>query len=43
MNDAMISFLELVKACAPYSIAWSLGIKAYRFVVNAFVGRDARL
>lgn len=39
----MLSFIELVKMCAPYSIAWALGIKAYRFVVSAFTGRDARL
>lgn len=43
MYEAMMSFLELVKGIAPYSIAWGLGIKAYRYVVNAFLGRDARL
>ena len=43
MEEAFTSFLEIVKICAPYSLAWSLGIKAYRFVVNAFTGRDAIL
>ncbi len=43
MNDAMLSFLEIVKALSPYSIAWGLGIKAYRFVTNAMLGKDARL
>lgn len=43
MNEAMLSFIELVKICAPFSISWALGIKAYRFIVNAFTGRDARL
>lgn len=43
MQEAMLSFLELVKFCAPYSIAWGLGIKAYRFVTNAMLGKDARL
>lgn len=43
MNEAMMSFLELVKVCAPYSIAWAFGVKAYRFVVNALIGRDAQI
>lgn len=43
MTDAMQSFVELVTACAPYSLAWALGIKAYRFVINALTGKDARL
>lgn len=43
MNEAMLSFIELVKVCAPYSLAWVLGIKAYRFIVNALTGKDARL
>lgn len=43
MNEAMLSFIELVKECAPYSLAWVMGIKAYRFVVNALTGRDARI
>lgn len=43
MNDAMIAFVELVKVTAPFSISWALGIKAYRFLVSAFTGRDPRL
>lgn len=43
MNEAMQAFLELVTTCAPYSIAWAFGIKAYRFVVNALTGRDAQI
>lgn len=43
MNEAMLSFLELVKAVSPYSLSWALGIKAFRFLVNAFTGKDARL
>lgn len=40
MNDAMNSFLELVKYAAPYSLAWSLGIRAYKFIVGAMTGKD---
>ena len=43
MNEAMTAFLEIVKTAAPYSIFWSLGIKAYRFIVAAMTGEDARL
>ena len=43
MNDAMITFLEIVSHTAPYSISWALGIKAYRFIVDAMTGRNARI
>lgn len=43
MNEAMLSFLEIVKEVGPYSIAWTMGIKAYRFIVNAFTGKDSRI
>lgn len=43
MNEAMLAFLELVKASGIYALSWSLGIKAYRFIVDAMTGRDARL
>lgn len=43
MNEAMVSFLEIVKVCAPYSIAWALGIKAYRFIVGAMTGKDVSI
>ena len=40
VNDAMLSFLELVNAVAPYSLAWGLGIKAYKFIVGTILGKD---
>lgn len=43
MNEAFLCFIEIVKITAPYSLAWAFGIKAYRFVVDAFTGRDARI
>lgn len=43
MNEAMLSFLALVEGVLPYTLAWGLGIKAYRFVTNAFLGKDARI
>lgn len=43
MNEAMLSFLSLVQETAPYTIAWVFGIKAFRFVVDALTGKDARL
>lgn len=41
MSEAFNSFIEIVKACAPYSLAWALGVRAYRFVVDCFTGKDA--
>lgn len=43
MNEAMLSFLALVEGLVPYTIAWGLGIKAYRYVTNALLGRDAQI
>lgn len=43
MNDAMASFIEIVKYVSPYSIAWGLGIKAYKFVVGALLGKDVSI
>lgn len=43
MNEAMLSFLEIIKVVAPYTLSWGLGIKAYRFVTNAMLGKDARI
>ena len=40
MNDAFACFIEIAKTCAPYSLAWAFGVKAYRFVVGAFTGKD---
>ncbi len=41
MNEAFSSFISIVNAVAPYSIAWALGIRAYRFIVDAMTGKDA--
>lgn len=43
MNEAMTSFLEIVKAVAPYSVAWGLGTIAYNYVVGAFLGKDVSI
>ena len=43
MSEAMLSFLELVKEAAPYALSWALGIKAFRFLVNALSGGNAKL
>lgn len=43
MNEAMLAFIEIVKVCAPYSLAWALGIKAYKFIVGAMSGKDVNL
>lgn len=43
MNEAMLSFIEIVKAVAPYSLAWALGIKAYKFIVGCFTGKDVSI
>lgn len=40
MNEAMLSFLFVVRAVVPYSLAWAFGTKAYNFVVGAFTGKD---
>lgn len=43
MNEAFTTFISIVETCAPYSLAWALGMRAYRFLVNAFTGRDVQL
>lgn len=43
MNEAMQSFITLIEFTAPFSLAWVFGIKAYRFIVNALSGKDARI
>lgn len=40
MNEAFVSFIEIVKEVAPYSVAWGLGIRAYRFLVGALTGKE---
>ena len=41
MSEAFSSFIAIVNAIAPYSISWSLGIRAYNFIVGAMTGKDA--
>jgi len=43
MNEAMLSFIEIIKTVAPYSLSWALGIRAFRFVVGAIVGKDVSI
>lgn len=43
MDDAFLAFIEIVKAVAPYSIAWALGIRAFRFIVGAITGKDVSI
>lgn len=43
MNEAMLSFLEIIKEIAPYSISWALGVRAFRFVVGAMTGKDVTI
>ena len=43
MNDAFSSFISLVNAVAPYSIAWALGVRAFRFIIGAMTGKDVTI
>lgn len=43
MNEAFSSFIAIVNETAPYSIAWALGVRAYRFVVGAITGKDVSI
>ena len=43
MNEAMLSFLAIVEGVVPYTIAWGLGIKAYRYLTDALLGRNAKI
>lgn len=43
MNDAFSSFISIVNEVAPYSIAWALGVRAYRFIIGAMTGKDVSL
>lgn len=43
MNEAMLSFLAIVEGLVPYTIAWGLGIKAYRYLTDALLGRNAKI
>lgn len=43
MNEYAEAFLELVKYAAGPSLMWAFGMKAFRFIVDALTGKDARL
>lgn len=43
MNEAFSSFISIVDAVAPYSLAWALGVRAYRFIVGALTGKDVTI
>lgn len=43
MDYVMLAMLEIFKSMAKYSIAWALGIRAYRYVVNAITGTSDKL
>ena len=43
MNDAMLSFIEIINYVTPYVVSWGLGIKAFRFVVGCFLGKDVSI
>ena len=40
MNEAFLSFINIVEEVSPYSLAWALGVRAFRFVVGALTGKD---
>lgn len=43
MNEAMLSFVEIVQYVTPYCVSWGLGIKAFKFVVGCFLGKDVSI
>lgn len=43
MNEYADAFLELVKVATGPALCWAFGIKAFRFVVGAFTGKDVWL
>jgi len=43
MTEYAEAFLELVKYCAGPALIWAFGIKAFRFIIGAITGTDARL
>lgn len=40
MNEAFLSFINIVEEISPYALAWALGVRAFRFVVGALTGKD---
>ena len=43
MNEAFLSFINIVEEVAPYALAWALGVRAFRFVVGALTGKDVTI
>lgn len=43
MNEAFSSFITIVNEVSPYSLAWALGVRAYRFIVGAMTGKDVSI
>ena len=43
MNEAFASFIVIVEEVAPYSLAWALGVRAFRFIVGAMTGKDVTI
>ena len=43
MNEAFLSFINIVEEVVPYSLAWALGVRAFRFVVGALTGKDVSI
>ena len=43
MNEAFSSFINIVGEVSPYALAWSLGVRAFRFIVGALTGKDVTI
>lgn len=43
MTEAFSSFLSIVTFVTPYAVAWSLGTRAFNFIVGALTGKNVSL
>lgn len=43
MNEAFLSFINIVQEVSPYALAWALGVRSFRFVVGALTGKDVTI
>ena len=43
MNEAFLSFINIVQEVSPYALAWALGVRAFRFIVGALTGKDVTI
>ena len=43
MNEAFLSFINIVGQVSPYALAWALGVRAFRFIVGALTGKDVTI